>query len=154
MRTIQIHPLSLAVGAIAVSAAFVLTAQTTPPAQTTWPPPKSMIVNVFEELAPPVSVPPGGAHTVLTVPSERWLTITGASLAAGGPYKWLEQTASGQQTFKGYGGFSNSPLVSPSDCGGPVGWTLAPGSTLSIVNYSANPENLSGYSLIGYYSRN
>lgn len=157
MRTIQIHPLSLAVGAIAVTAAFLLTAQTTPPAQTTWPPPKAMIVNVFEYPATPVSIPVGGQHTVLTVPTDRWLTITGAGFGGSGNFLWAEIDTSGGIHHKGIAANTSDFLFSPGRGGGPVGWTFAPGSTVSLTNFdppTAPSPQLALWSVIGYYSRN
>ncbi|MBK7875557.1 MAG: hypothetical protein IPJ77_07370 [Planctomycetes bacterium] len=171
MRTIQIHPLSLAVGAIAVTAAFVLTAQTTAPAQTTWLPPKAMIVNVFEEPTVAISVPAGGTYTVLTVPSDRWLTITGASARTTAPsiMRWSEAPSGGAPIDKGVvisgwpvnpaaGGPTTmwgAPEATPVACGGPLGWTFAPGSSIVIHNAGTGlAYDVLGYSLIGYYSRN
>lgn len=166
MRTIQIHPLSLAVGAVAVLAAFVLSAQTTPPAQTTWPPPKSMILNLYWEPVTTVTVAPGGSYTVLTVPTDRWLTITGASMRYGsGSLRWGERDSSGAITKKGSveigqfvdqccGGGAGVPEGSPVASGGPIGWTFAPGSEVVITNPLTVIQQLGTISLIGYYSRN
>lgn len=154
-RTITLHPLSFAIGASVIGGAFLLASQTLPPAQVVWPPPKALMLNVFEDFPAAVSVPVGGSYSVLQVPTDRWLTVTGASLSTSVEFNWAELTASGSTVPKGFGTFVASPYTSSIACGGPVGWTFAPGSSILLTNRSTtNAQNLTGYSLIGYYSRN
>lgn len=172
MRPIQIQPLSLVAGAVIVGAAFLFAANGSTPS-TSWPPPKAMILNVFEDVSPPITIPSGGSHTILTVPADQWLTITGASafavstLGNAPNLTWVEVRPGGPAIKKGvavagwpsdlYGqGWTRSgaPEATPSACGGPLGWTFSPGSTLELRNVGALAQSLSCFSLLGYYSRN
>ena len=153
-RTLTLHPLSLAIGASVIGGAFLLASQTLPPPQVVWPPPKALMLNVCDVYSPPVSVAGSGTYSILTVPGDRWLTITGASLLQYATFEWVETTSSGGVNQKGFTSVLTSPLNSPSACGGPVGWTFAPGSSVGLLNLSSGAQNLTGVSLIGFDSRN
>jgi len=145
---------------------LAVAAQTNPSGQALWPPPRSQVLNVFEEFSTELIIPGNGTHVVVTVPPDKWLTITGAAAwnqnGSLGNVRWVEIEPSGTMVAKGCvtsGVFHNpttgrgSPEASPAGSGGPVGWTFAPGSSVALFNGPGGSINVRFYSLLGYYSR-
>src|SRR5258705_8698868 len=101
-----------------------------------------------------ISLPPGASFTVFTVPDDRWLTITGVSGSyANGPYPYWIEELNGAVTEKGPF-LGNEMPASPASCGGAIGWTFRPGSTVVVKNLDPTITALiHSYALIGYLSR-
>lgn len=168
MHSIQVRPLYLAIVGVLAVTTFLLAAESNPPGQAIWPPPRARVLNVFEESdAPGVAIPGGAYVDVLTVPTDSWLTITGASAlpaSTGGlvTLRWVEVDVNSVITKKGRVSFGamgidtsllGSPESTPLGGGGPIGWTFAPGSKVALLNQGTTTVGVTMRSLLGYYSR-
>jgi hypothetical protein len=150
-RSINMHPASLAVGFILAVACMVSLAQTSLP-HDVWPPAKSDIVNIYSTTGTPVA--PGGYLSVYTVPSNRWLTVTGAFEGSGanlGSLLWAESYNSVVTPKGDCGTAGNSLDRTPAGSGGAVGWTFRPGSQVVLMNSTGAQANV-WPTLIGYLS--
>jgi hypothetical protein len=154
LRSFRPQSFWLALGVVSGIGMLVSMAQTSV-SRDTWPPPKKDIVNLFFfEPTSQISVPPGASFTVFTVPNDRWLTITGVSGSyATGPFPFWSEELNGAVTEKGQF-LGNEMPASPASCGGAIGWTFRPGSTVVIRNDDPTTTALIySYALIGYLSR-
>jgi len=157
-RTINLHPLSLVSGFALAAVVFVSMSQVGVTGSS-WGPPKKDIVNVFFDFSAQgggwPTIPPNGSYVVYSVPSDRWLTVTGAW--ANAQYCVWAEDLNGVVTPKGnatgYGAAtSDAPRRTPQECGGAVGWTFRPGS--KVVLQTAGPDStVPVCSLVGYLSR-
>lgn len=167
MRTIRINSFSIAVVGVLAVMTFLLAAESNPPGQAIWPPPRSRVLNVFEEAdLPGLQIPAGTYVEVLAVPADSWLTITGASAVnqvgdGVTSLRWVQVDSNGVITRKGrvaYGTLNpsflaGSPEATPLAGGGPIGWTFEPGSKVGLLNVGSSAAQVTMRSLLGYYSR-
>jgi hypothetical protein len=122
-----------------------------------WPPRPEEIVNVhWGNLGLP-QVPVGTPAVVYSVPADRWLVITQASVRAGCDMDLCEDLGGSLTVKRRYPATSNPFLeVDPSNAG-PLGWAFKPGSNVVVRNSGSGGSNCalpSGsvvvVSLIGY----
>lgn len=147
MRTpsIQLQPLSLALGLAFGLVCFFSMGQIGVPVNS-WGPPKKNIVNLWEP--GPITIPPGASLNVYDVPADQWLVVTGVGLSASYPFAWVEDL-NGVITVKG----TNAGLF-PQATSAPIGWTFRPGSKVVLQSLEMTyTSNIYNRSLLGYLAR-
>lgn len=148
---LKLHVSSVVLGAVLATGAFLLMSQAGPGVPYgSWGPPKTGVVNVYN--AQGGTVPPGGSLVVFSVPTDRWLTLTGAS-AAGNCVPDL-QTGS-TLTFRFAELFAGNITVKGVSLAtdSPVGWVFRPGSQVVVTNVGSGTCSVDSYDLIGYQTR-
>lgn len=161
MKPIIVSPVSLLLGVLLAVGLFLVMGQAGPTSYGTWGPPKKGVVNVFQPNS--VSIPPGGAHVVYQVPSDRWFTATGVFALNGATMdlRWSEGF-SGVFADKGFAmytlpqvsfGDTQNLMINPQAAGGTVGWVFRPGSEVVLRNVGSLPATVQYHALTGYESR-
>ena len=153
LRSFRPQPFVVAVGVVLGIGLLVSMAQTSA-TRDTWPPQKRDILNVFERGTNNVVIPPDGSYVVYAVPTDHWLTLTGAEGYVESPDSQWGEDFGGILTEKGYVGPHGNGMYSPEGSGGAIGWTFRPGSSVVVHNPSStNSWHLYSWSLVGYLSR-